>query len=429
MNKGLSIEEFCRNIIDYIPDAFQFPDITVPYIELEEKIFTGKNYSPSLTNKLETEIKIADKTIGRIAVHYTEDKPFIIPEERNLVSSIAETLAVQVQHINDARALHDSEELYRSIFHNHVAVKLMIDPESGNIIDANKAAAEFYGWPVDKLKKMKINQINTLKPDEIKKEMDKAQNLKRIHFRFKHRIADGTIKDVEVYGCGLEIRGKTVLHSIVHDITERVKAEKTNESLLKENRLLLRETHHRVKNNMNTLHALLYVQAEEQRDPAGKKVLNDAADRVKGMMILYDKLYRPENINEFSADNFFVGLLNEIIKVYNTGSPVKTEVKINNLELDSKTLSTLGIIINELTINSLKYAFTGINEGLISLSAEKNGDKIKIIYRDNGIGLPENFDIDNSTGFGMYLIKMLLEIIGGTIEFEKSKGAKFIITL
>ncbi len=429
MNRGLSIEKFCENIINYIPRAFQFPEITVPYIELEGKIFAGKNYKSSLGNKIESEIKLSNESIGRISVYYTEEEPFIIPEEQNLVNSIAETLAVQVQHVKDSTALHESEELYRSIFNDHVAVKLMIDPQTGYIIDANKAAAKFYGWPVEELKRMNISQINTLPLEEVNKEIEKAINLKRIQFKFKHRIADGTVKDVEIYSCGLEVKGKTVLHSIIHDITYRTKAEETIESLLKEKELLLRETHHRVKNNMNTLHALLYLQAEEQHDPVSKRIINEAAARVKGMMILYDKLYRSINITESEAEQFFSELINEIIKIYNTGGPVKTEVKIPGLNIKSKILSTLGIIINELTVNSLKYAFSGINEGLISLSAEEDEDTIKIIYRDNGIGLPENFAIDNSKGFGMYLINMLLEIIGGTINFQESEGAEFIIEI
>ena len=429
MNKGLSIEKFCENIINYIPRAFQYPEITVPYIELNGKIFTGDNYSNSCTNKIESEIKVSDESIGCISVYYTEEKPFIIPEEQELVNSIADLLSFQAQHKHYTQALHDSEELYRTVFNDHIAVKLMIDYETGNILNANRSALEFYGWTIEELKKMNISQINMLPPDEINNEMDKAKSLNKIQFHFKHRLADGTIKEVEVYSCGVDVKGKTVMNSIIHDITDRIKAEETIESLLKEKELLLRETHHRVKNNMNTLHALLYLQAEEQHDPVSKKIINEAAARVKGMIILYDKLYKSVNSHESGVEHFFTELINEIIKIYNTGVPVKAEVKIPDLNITSKTLSTLGIIINELTINSLKYAFSGTGEGLISLSAEDNEDKIKIIYSDNGIGLPDNFGVENSTGFGMYLINMLLEIIGGSINFEKSEGAKFIIEI
>jgi PAS domain S-box-containing protein len=122
-------------------------------------------------------------------------------------------------------ALNESEALYRKLFDNHAAVKLMIDPDTGNIIDANDAAANFYGWSREKLKQMKIQEINTLSPEEVKKELEKARTQKRIHFEFRHRRADGSIRNVEVFSSKIEAKGKDILHSIIHDITERKLAE------------------------------------------------------------------------------------------------------------------------------------------------------------------------------------------------------------
>jgi PAS domain S-box-containing protein len=122
-------------------------------------------------------------------------------------------------------ALNESEALYRKLFDNHAAVKLMIDPDTGNIIDANDAAANFYGWSREKLKQMKIQEINTLSPEEVKKELEKARTQKRIRFEFRHRRADGSIRNVEVFSSKIEAKGKDILHSIIHDITERKLAE------------------------------------------------------------------------------------------------------------------------------------------------------------------------------------------------------------
>ena len=100
-------------------------------------------------------------------------------------------------------------------------MKLIIDPENGDIVDANAAAADFYGWPVAELCRMKIAQINTLSPAKINQEMEKAQHLHNTHFEFKHRKADGRIADVEVFSSTVRINGKEYLHSIIHDITEK----------------------------------------------------------------------------------------------------------------------------------------------------------------------------------------------------------------
>jgi len=122
--------------------------------------------------------------------------------------------------------LRSSEEKFRNLFENHSAVKFIIDPETGKIVNANHAAAEFYGYTVNELENMNISQINILADDEIKIEMDKAKKSQKIYFEFKHRKADGSIADVEVYSSNIFINNKKYLHSIVHDITAKKKAER-----------------------------------------------------------------------------------------------------------------------------------------------------------------------------------------------------------
>jgi PAS domain S-box-containing protein len=122
-------------------------------------------------------------------------------------------------------ALRESEKKFRNLFQNHAAVKLIIDPDNGNIVEANPAAAKFYGWTVEELQKMNIAQINTFPPDVVKKEMYKALTLKKTNFIFKHRKANNTYVDVEVFSSRIDIGGKQFLHSIIHDITEKKKAE------------------------------------------------------------------------------------------------------------------------------------------------------------------------------------------------------------
>lgn len=122
-------------------------------------------------------------------------------------------------------ALKESEIKFRNLFQDHAAVKLIIDPENGKIFEANKAAAEFYGWPIEELQKMNIAQINALPPRQLKREVEKARSLKKIQFEFKHRKADGKLIDVEVFSSSIHIGGKQFLHSIIHDISEKKKAE------------------------------------------------------------------------------------------------------------------------------------------------------------------------------------------------------------
>ncbi len=143
----------------------------------------------------------------------------------------------QKQAFETEEALRKSEEQFRSIFQNHAAVKLLIDPDTGDIVQANTAAGKFYGWPPEDLTKKRIQDINTLAPEQIHAHMDKARSLHRTYFEFRHRLADGSVRDVEVYSSKVEVGGKELLHSIVHDVTSRRQAE---EQLKKSHDLLSR---------------------------------------------------------------------------------------------------------------------------------------------------------------------------------------------
>ena len=121
--------------------------------------------------------------------------------------------------------LRDSEERYRSLFKNNHSIMLLIDPESGNIVDANPAAIAFYGWSYQELTRKKITDINTLTSDEVFQEMKRAKKEKRQQFFFRHRLAGGGIRDVEVYTGPIPVEGRKLLYSIIHDISERKRAE------------------------------------------------------------------------------------------------------------------------------------------------------------------------------------------------------------
>jgi PAS domain S-box-containing protein len=121
--------------------------------------------------------------------------------------------------------LRQSETRFRNLFDLHAAVKLLIDPETGAIVDANQEAVKYYGWSRDEMRGMRIQEINTLSPDEVAVEMQKAKEARRNYFEFRHRLADGSIRDVAVFSSNVAGMGKPMLHSIIHDITEHKKAE------------------------------------------------------------------------------------------------------------------------------------------------------------------------------------------------------------
>lgn len=143
----------------------------------------------------------------------------------DMTNLISETSLQKIEQAELNKTLKESEERFRRIFENNMAVMLLIDPVTRRIVDANFAAETFYGWNRNQIREMTIDQINTLPSSEIKKEMEKALIRKSVNFIFRHRKADGSVSDVEIYSSKVEIKGKEYLHSIIHDITERKIAE------------------------------------------------------------------------------------------------------------------------------------------------------------------------------------------------------------
>ncbi len=123
------------------------------------------------------------------------------------------------------KALKESEHRYRSLFQNNHSAMLIIDPSTGKIVEANQAAVAYYGWPVDEITSMKISDLNVLSEEEVAVEMEKAKQESRSQFYFKHRLSTGEIRDVEVFSGPIVIEGKTMLYSIIHDITRRKQVE------------------------------------------------------------------------------------------------------------------------------------------------------------------------------------------------------------
>ncbi|HVT44057.1 MAG TPA: EAL domain-containing protein [Thermoanaerobaculia bacterium] len=170
-------------------------------------------------------LSIGSKTFGVLGVQsYTENVRYG-EKEKEILLFVSQHVASAIEHKRREDALRESENRYRQMFTNNRAIKLLIDPSNGSIVDANPAACEFYGYSKDSLTSLKIWDINTLPRDQVLAEMAQAQRQSRFFFRFRHRIASGEIRDVEVHSGPIEMRGRTMLYSIIHDVTERKRAE------------------------------------------------------------------------------------------------------------------------------------------------------------------------------------------------------------
>jgi two-component sensor histidine kinase len=206
--------------------------------------------------------------------------------------------------------------------------------------------------------------------------------------------------------------------------------EKQNNEILKINKekeLILKEVHHRIKNNMNTMKSLLALQSKSMSEPTAVSALTDAKNRLHSMGLLYDKLYRYPDTQNLSIPDYFEPLIDEIVSVFPHGDKVRVEKKLDDIMLDVKTLSALGIIVTELITNAMKYAFTDGQQGVIRVVLGKNETDLKLEVKNSGKMLPHDFKIENTEGFGLKLVSMLVQQIKGKIFVENQTETCFTI--
>ncbi len=232
-----------------------------------------------------------------------------------------------------------------------------------------------------------------------------------------------------------ELRARVNAGKRLIDLQDKVKEqmsalamrEKKIEALLAEKELLLYEVHHRIKNNLNTVMNLLTLQADAAKTKSTSEALVSAASRMKAMSLLYDRLYRSDNISSMPIDKYVPPLMEEILSVFPDRFRVELFVEMPNDKLDAEKLSSLGIILNELAFNSMKYAFKGRQTGMISVTAYRKENEIYCEFEDDGIGLPKEINFEKSKTFGFTLVKGIARQMGGSIRLLPHSGTRYEI--
>ena len=196
---------------------------------------------------------------------------------------------------------------------------------------------------------------------------------------------------------------------------------------VKDNEMLLKEVHHRIKNNMSVMTSLLSLHENQMKAPEDKMIIRDAENQLRGMGLLYDRLYRSENYREMKASEYLPSLVEEIVNTFPKKKKVRIQTNVDDFMIGIKVIPPIGIIINELITNIMKYAFVGREKGEIVINASMKMNTIHLEVCDNGIGMPESVSFENSTGFGLILIGSLTKQLDGNIWIEREVGTKVIL--
>jgi PAS domain S-box-containing protein len=361
------------------------------------------------------------------------------------------------------KELEESEERYNSLFKKNLAAMLMIDPKTATIVDANLGACVFYGYPYEKIINLKLTDINTLAEEEIKTKIHLAMTEQHNHFYYQHRLANGQIRDVEVYSGPLFMRGKQLLYSIIHDITERKRAEEalqqSNDQLRELNNQkneFLGMAAHDLRNPIAVIQnssSVLSRYSSENLSEKQKEFLKKIYDTSKFMLELLNSLLDISKIEsgklelEITKNNYpdFVGKNIEFNRFFATEKGISIDsVLSDDISLVDFDKNKIEQVLNNLISNAIKYSHPNTT---IRIEVLKEKDFVVTKVIDQGQGIPENelphvfkpFQKastkptagEKSTGLGLAIVKKIVEGHQGIIavESEVGKGSNFSFKL
>ena len=364
------------------------------------------------------------------------------------------------------KTLLKSEEKFRRLFEDHLAVKLLIDPSDGAIVDANKSASVYYGWTREELKGMKISQINMLPPDEINIKIENIVSQKENQFEFKHLLKNGSIRDVEVLSSVIEIDEKDIIHSIIYDITYRKQVEeeliRSKERAEESDRLktaFLQNMSHEIRTPMNAIigFSSLLVDCFEDK-PKLAEYSGIISQRSKDLLEIINDILDISIIESGQLTvNNEAGNLNEIfteLSAFFYGYRKRSGKLHIKFSLEAPDDPSLNAIVTDRTklvqifTNLLSNAFKFTSSGKIEAGCKFDRNQNLIFYvSDTGIGIPVDkqeiifdrfarIDQPNSaliggTGLGLSIARGLVELLGGEIwlESEVGKGTSFFFSI
>ncbi|MDZ8053706.1 MAG: PAS domain-containing protein [Aulosira sp. ZfuVER01] len=320
----------------------------------------------------------------------------------------------------------------------------LVRATDGMIVYANPKFEQMFGYDVGELFGQNVSIIN-YEDEQTHAEQVKAAIIASV---IEHGAATYEVHNVKKDGTPLWCSATasifehpeygTVIVCVQQDVTEHKAAEEKIKASLKEKEVLLKEIHHRVKNNLGIVSSLLQMQCRRTQDPQATAILRDSQNRIASIALVHEKLYRSEDLANIDFAQYIPDLTTHLFDSYNISSgSVKLNIKVDDVSLDIETAIPCGLIINELVSNALKYAFPERRQGEIQVNLYQEQDSYEsslhqrtliLMIRDNGIGLPEDFDRNKTKTLGITLVHGLVKQLRGRIEINCQQGTEFKIT-
>lgn len=432
-------------------------DIAVEAMRAGAHDYFLKGNLARLVPAIERELREAkvrhERKMGEEELHRAHDELERIVVERTaeLVTANEELKAELMERKRIEEALKENQDLLNAVFSGTNDAIFVKDREC-RLIMANPATLRIIGKTAQEVLGKKDEEIyenpeigrSTMENDyrimesgysEIVEEIIEGPQGRQVFLSTKtpRLDADGRIIGIIGVACNITDRklAEKELRKAHDDLEVRVQ-ERTAElqDSLNEKEILLREIHHRVKNNMQVISGLLMLQEEFSNDGKFIEMIKESQNRIASMALIHEKLYRSESLSKIDFKEYVDDLISSLFESYGvTENKVKLKVTVESISIGIDAAIPCGLIINELVSNSLKHAFPGDKNGEIEISMSSTGnDMIELLVRDNGIGIPEGIDFRKTESLGLHIVNILVENqLHGEITMNRNKGTEFRI--
>ena len=352
------------------------------------------------------------------------------------ISILKKRFAVQLEEQVQLRTkrVEDSEKEIRNIYDNVHDAIFIFGPEGEIIYDVNARACELYGFSREEFIGMSLEKISkNVQRGKVKIKETLQQgdflNFETVHFR-----KDGSEMYLEINASVINFRDKIAILSINRDVTHRKLAEQQIKKSLEEKEILLKEIHHRVKNNLQIISSLMDLQLDTVKtlqDPKVFQLFQQSKDRIRSMALIHENIYQSKDLAGIDGLKYTEELLDYFFSSYgsyegisgNITPYIKIEKPLTSIFLSMETAIPLGLILTELLTNSLKHAFPVGRKGKIYIIfSSESGNELTLTVSDNGIGLPQGFSSQETQTLGLKLVSLLTRQLKGTLKMEGHEG-------
>ena len=344
----------------------------------------------------------------------------------SLVNLLTHMGMEKLRQLEAQRELLKSEEKFRTLFECSNDGSYILEP-SGRLLEVNSRACEQFGFSREELLGKTMPEL--LVPDKADNYDNRVQEIQQkgqLVFETNHLRKDGVSFPAEVSVRPFDYQGQLALLGTFRDISQRKETEESLRASLKEKEVLLREIHHRVKNNLQVVSSLLYLQSERFSDSELTAVFLDSQTRICSMALAHEQLYQSKNLAEVNIKTYVESLVKELRQVYLAPrQEISWHLQLEEFVLDIEKVVPFGLLLTELVSNAYKHAFNDGKDGTLAISLCRCDEEVVLAVADNGVGLPADFDWRQAQTLGMQLVKALVSQLNGSLELEQTDGTLF----